>query len=258
MLCYVIACIIECLFTLEEATESKCFTTVSDGGLFTLSRKSLDLVESLLRLSEVGQYEQVKQLFNFPTKHCPDMLVLALLQISTSWHTLRHELISTLMPIFLGNHPNSAIILHYAWHGQVGLWLRCCVLFVYGQLLLPRCFLFLYSIFVFFLVFFRISIFSYYLEYTVYLVYLTKMFWLCFKGQSPSIRQLIMHSMAEWYMRGEQYDQAKLSRILDVAQDLKVCRIHFYLACTVYAPTYMQTVGKSTCTKVKLSQNKYT
>lgn len=31
-----------------------------------------------------------------------------------------------------------------------------------------------------------------------------------------------MHSMAEWYMRGEQYDQAKLSRILDVAQDLKV------------------------------------
>ncbi|XP_011474668.1 CCR4-NOT transcription complex subunit 1 isoform X3 [Oryzias latipes] len=121
--------------------------------------KSLDLVESLLRLSEVGQYEQVKQLFNFPIKHCPDMLVLALLQISTSWHTLRHELISTLMPIFLGNHPNSAIILHYAWHGQ---------------------------------------------------------------GQSPSIRQLIMHSMAEWYMRGEQYDQAKLSRILDVAQDLKV------------------------------------
>ncbi|XP_069848539.1 CCR4-NOT transcription complex subunit 1 isoform X8 [Dipodomys merriami] len=120
--------------------------------------KSLDLIESLLRLAEVGQYEQVKQLFGFPIKHCPDMLVLALLQINTSWHTLRHELISTLMPIFLGNHPNSAIILHYAWHGQ---------------------------------------------------------------GQSPSIRQLIMHAMAEWYMRGEQYDQAKLSRILDVAQDLK-------------------------------------
>lgn len=45
---------------------------------------------------------------------------------------------------------------------------------------------------------------------------------LTLQGQSPSIRQLIMHSMAEWYMRGEQYDQAKLSRILDVAQDLKV------------------------------------
>uniref|UniRef100_A0A8C5JX14 CCR4-NOT transcription complex subunit 1 n=1 Tax=Jaculus jaculus TaxID=51337 RepID=A0A8C5JX14_JACJA len=120
--------------------------------------KSLDLIESLLMIAEFGHYEQIKQLFSFPIKHCPDMLVLALLQINTSWHTLRHELISTLMPIFLGNHPNSAIILHYAWHGQ---------------------------------------------------------------GQSPSIRQLIMHAMAEWYMRGEQYDQAKLSRILDVAQDLK-------------------------------------
>lgn len=40
-------------------------------------------------------------------------------------------------------------------------------------------------------------------------------------GTVSSIRQLIMHAMAEWYMRGEQYDQAKLSRILDVAQDLK-------------------------------------
>ncbi|XP_073420481.1 CCR4-NOT transcription complex subunit 1 isoform X2 [Dendrobates tinctorius] len=120
--------------------------------------KSLELIESLLRLAEVGLYEQVKQLFSYPIKHCPDMLVLALLQINPSWNTLRHELISTLMPIFLGNHPNSAIILHYAWHGQ---------------------------------------------------------------GQSPSIRQLIMHAMAEWYMRGEQYDQARLSRILDVAQDLK-------------------------------------
>lgn len=42
-----------------------------------------------------------------------------------------------------------------------------------------------------------------------------------------------MHAMAEWYMRGEQYDQAKLSRILDVAQDLKVSfakRCHFFLS----------------------------
>ena len=93
--------------------------SLTDYLISILVRKSLDLIESLLRLAEVGQYEQVKQLFSFPIKHCPDMLVLALLQIKTSWHTLRHELISTLMPIFLGNHPNSAIILHYAWHGQV-------------------------------------------------------------------------------------------------------------------------------------------
>ena len=74
-----------------------------------------------------------------------------------TWNTLKQELISSLMPLFLGNHPNSAVVLHYAWHCQ---------------------------------------------------------------GHSSTIRTLIMHSMAEWYMRGE-HDQTRLSRILDVAQDLK-------------------------------------
>ncbi|XP_037941750.1 CCR4-NOT transcription complex subunit 1 isoform X3 [Teleopsis dalmanni] len=36
-----------------------------------------------------------------------------------------------------------------------------------------------------------------------------------------SIRSVIMHAMSEWYLRGTEYDQVKLSRILDVAQDLK-------------------------------------
>ncbi|XP_013418035.1 CCR4-NOT transcription complex subunit 1 [Lingula anatina] len=120
--------------------------------------KSLDLVEVLLKLSDAGLYQQITELFKFPIQHCPDMLVLALLQISPNWNTLKHELISTLMPIFLGNHPNSGVVLHYAWHCQ---------------------------------------------------------------SQSTTIRTLIMHSMAEWYMRGEHHDQSRLSRILDVAQDLK-------------------------------------
>ncbi|XP_072169675.1 CCR4-NOT transcription complex subunit 1-like [Diadema setosum] len=119
--------------------------------------KSLDLVEVLLKLSETGKYEQVKNLFSFPIKHCPDMLLLALLQVQPPMTPLRLELIAVLMPIFLGNHPNSGIVLHYAWHGQ---------------------------------------------------------------GQSPTIRQIVMHSMADWYMRGDS-DQTRLSRILDVAQDLK-------------------------------------
>lgn len=34
-----------------------------------------------------------------------------------------------------------------------------------------------------------------------------------------------MHVMAEWYMKGD-HDQSRLSRILDVAQDLKV--IYFF------------------------------
>ncbi|KAK6167378.1 hypothetical protein SNE40_021420 [Patella caerulea] len=120
--------------------------------------KSLDLVETLLRLSESGHYKPIHDLFKVPIQKCPDILVLALLQTKTSWNILKQELISTLMPVFLGSHTNSAVVLHYAWHHQ---------------------------------------------------------------GHSNNIRTLIMHSMAEWYMRGDQHDQMRLSRILDVAQDLK-------------------------------------
>ena len=41
-------------------------------------------METLLRLAECGHYETVKALFDFPIKHCPDVLVLALLQTNVS------------------------------------------------------------------------------------------------------------------------------------------------------------------------------
>ena len=58
-------------------------------------RKSLNLSETLLRLAEAGHYETVKSLFSFPLKHCPDVLLLALLQINVS--TTFHSYIITCM-----------------------------------------------------------------------------------------------------------------------------------------------------------------
>ncbi|CAH4038649.1 unnamed protein product [Pieris brassicae] len=117
--------------------------------------RCLYLVELLLFASERGYYLQVHELFKFPLQHCPDILLLALLQINPPITVFRQELLTTLIPIFLGNHPNSGIILQHAWHTQ-----------------------------------------------------------------NPNIKPIIMHAMADWYMRGD-CDQSKLSRILDVAQDLK-------------------------------------
>lgn len=117
--------------------------------------RSLNLVELLVNLSECGLYNHVQELFKVPIHSCPDVLVLALLQMSGPVTLLRQELLTNLIPIFLGNHPNSAIILHHAWHTQ-----------------------------------------------------------------NINIKPIIMHAMAEWYVRGE-CDQTRLSRILDVAQDLK-------------------------------------
>ncbi|CAB3987607.1 CCR4-NOT transcription complex subunit 1 isoform X5 [Paramuricea clavata] len=125
-----------------------------------LTWQSLSLVETLLRLAECGHYETVKALFDFPIKNCPDVLVLALLQTNPTWQTLKYDLASILIPIFLANHPNSLCVLHHVWHGQ-------------GQ-------------------------------------------------SSPSIRHLVIQAMADWYMNG---DAGDLSRILDVAQDLKALSI---------------------------------
>ncbi|XP_011335843.1 CCR4-NOT transcription complex subunit 1 isoform X2 [Ooceraea biroi] len=117
--------------------------------------RSLNIVELLLHMAERGLYSPVQEIFKWPIQHCPDVLVLALLQINPPITILRQELLSTLMPIFLGNHPNSAVILHHAWHAN-----------------------------------------------------------------NVKIKTIIMHAMAEWYIRGD-HDQTRLSRILDVAQDLK-------------------------------------
>ena len=73
-------------------------------------RKSLNLSETLLRLAEAGHYETVKSLFSFPMKHCPDVLLLALLQINVcstcyyyvclhvmSWENLLEKIFKTCM-----------------------------------------------------------------------------------------------------------------------------------------------------------------
>lgn len=121
------------------------------------SWKSLHLVEVLLYTAENGFFAQVLELFKIPLQHCPDVLCMALLQINPPLTVLRQELFSSLVPIFLGNHPNSGTILHHAWNST---------------------------------------------------------------NLNHSLRHIIMHSMSEWYLRGD-HDQSRLSRILDVAQDLK-------------------------------------
>lgn len=118
--------------------------------------KCIGLLEALLNLMEnAGLHGQVQELLKEPVQQCPDVLVLGLLQSTQPMTKLRQELLGTLVPVFLGNHPNSTIILHHAWHNP-----------------------------------------------------------------SPLVKPLVMHAMAEWYMRAE-HDQTRLSRILDLAQDLK-------------------------------------
>ncbi|XP_050435609.1 CCR4-NOT transcription complex subunit 1 isoform X4 [Adelges cooleyi] len=117
--------------------------------------RSIELVDLMLFLAERGLCYQVQECLKFPAQKCPDLLALALIQSNGPLSLVRHEMISGLIPIFLGNHSNAAVILHHAWnHQNVGL------------------------------------------------------------------KHTLVQAMSEWYVRSD-HDHVKLSRILDIAQDLK-------------------------------------
>jgi CCR4-NOT transcription complex subunit 1 len=159
----------------------------------------------LLNLSDKGIYTNCIELFKFPITHCPDLLILGLLQLNviknskkelftalynfiyytlvsliyfhfhfccccfvltvtkSIWNKLKQEILSVLIPIFLGNHPNSAVILQHAWNQT---------------------------------------------------------------NNTSLIRTLIMNSMTDWYMKAQEAEQSiRLARILDVSQDLKALSI---------------------------------
>ncbi|XP_065316483.1 CCR4-NOT transcription complex subunit 1-like isoform X2 [Gordionus sp. m RMFG-2023] len=130
--------------------------------------KSLDMIEALLKLSERGHYQRVQELFRFPLQNCPEILMLALLQIKGLLTLLGQDLLASLIPHFLSNNSNSLIVLQIAWHNQY---------------------------------------------------------------HSNITRTLIMHSMADWYVK-DPNDQSRLSRILDIAQDLKA--LSLLLNCTPF------------------------
>lgn len=78
---------------------------------------SLALIETLLKLAETEHHTALRAIFDAPIKQCPELLLLGLTQVKPSWNNvLRSELINVLMSMFLGNHPNSSLVLHKLYH----------------------------------------------------------------------------------------------------------------------------------------------
>eukprot|EP01102_Stenamoeba_stenopodia_P006983 TRINITY_DN1952_c0_g1_i4.p1 TRINITY_DN1952_c0_g1~~TRINITY_DN1952_c0_g1_i4.p1 ORF type:complete len:1011 (-),score=209.50 TRINITY_DN1952_c0_g1_i4:491-3523(-) len=76
---------------------------------------SLDLLDILFHVSETEHYPLVRAMFDQPIKHCPEVLLIGIAQINPTWTTLRNELLAILVPIFLGTHANSSVVLHRVW-----------------------------------------------------------------------------------------------------------------------------------------------
>ena len=72
-----------------------------------------------MHLADRGLVTQVQELLKHPIQNCPDFLSLALLQTSHPMTSFKQDVLSSLIPIFLANHTNAAVILHHMWHTQV-------------------------------------------------------------------------------------------------------------------------------------------
>lgn len=77
---------------------------------------SIDLIERLVELSDSRYYMRVRELFEIPIKSCPEYLVIALAQTQPQGgNFLLDELYGVLLPLFLGNHVNSILVLEKLW-----------------------------------------------------------------------------------------------------------------------------------------------
>ena len=104
------------------------------------SWKSLELLDTLLTLADHGHSVAVMDMFQMAKIHCPDVLTLGLIQVKEDFNAFRKkasnsnplpisppltafrsEALSQLLQIFLMNHPNSGVILNYAWHSNLSL-----------------------------------------------------------------------------------------------------------------------------------------
>ncbi|KAL2892492.1 CCR4-NOT transcription complex subunit 1 [Bienertia sinuspersici] len=75
----------------------------------------LDLVEVLCQLAERGHAATIQSMLEYPLKHCPDLLLLGVAQIHTTYNLLQHEVSSIVLPMIIANAGSKGVILHL-WH----------------------------------------------------------------------------------------------------------------------------------------------
>ncbi|TDH65786.1 hypothetical protein CCR75_009587 [Bremia lactucae] len=76
---------------------------------------SLDIVETLLQLSEHDCYSDVRKLLDGAMKTCPDVLIANFAQASPCWNALRDDMFSELFSTYIMGRPNAPLIMRHLW-----------------------------------------------------------------------------------------------------------------------------------------------
>ncbi|KAH9627459.1 hypothetical protein KSS87_006150 [Heliosperma pusillum] len=83
----------------------------------------LDLLDVLCQLAERGHAATIQSMLEYPLKHCPEVLLLGIAQIHTTYNLLQHEVSSNALPRVIANASRKGFILHL-WHINHSLVLR--------------------------------------------------------------------------------------------------------------------------------------
>ncbi|KAL5134617.1 CCR4-NOT transcription complex subunit 1 [Glycine soja] len=83
----------------------------------------LDLLDVLCQLAEKGHASIVRSIFDYPLKHCPEVLLLGLAHINTAYNLLQQEVSLIVFLMIVKSGVGSGMILHL-WHVNPNMVLR--------------------------------------------------------------------------------------------------------------------------------------
>ncbi|KAJ3092021.1 hypothetical protein HK102_011503 [Quaeritorhiza haematococci] len=77
---------------------------------------SLDLIETLVTLSDGELHDEIKILMDLACQIAPETILLGLVQSKVSMTVLSQEIMNNLLLVFLTQHPNASFVLPRVWH----------------------------------------------------------------------------------------------------------------------------------------------
>ncbi|KAI5070413.1 hypothetical protein GOP47_0014756 [Adiantum capillus-veneris] len=76
---------------------------------------SIPLLGVLCQLAEMGHAGAVRSMLELPMKHCPDILLVGVIQIKTTWNLIQLEVLASLFPAYLGSGLKSITLFRQLW-----------------------------------------------------------------------------------------------------------------------------------------------
>ncbi|XP_074382310.1 uncharacterized protein LOC141724188 isoform X2 [Apium graveolens] len=116
------------VFSFANAERQLAFTDTVKDDKFDVGHakhawQCLDLLEVLCKLAERGHAGSVRPMLEYPRKHCPEILLLGVASITTTYNLLQYEVYSAVFPELLKNSTGASVFLQL-WHVNNSLLLR--------------------------------------------------------------------------------------------------------------------------------------